>query len=54
MVKKLKVVFMKKIYKRLIKKNLGLKKWLKRKEINCMSNGKAMIILLTVELIKKT
>ena len=54
MVNKLRVVFMRKNYKRLIRKNLGLKKLLKSKEINCMLNGKAMIILLIVGLIKKT
>ena len=48
MVKKLKAVFMKKNYKRLIRKNLELKKLLKRKEINYMLNGKVMIIVLTV------
>ena len=54
MVKKLKVVFMRKNYKRLIRKNSGLKKGLKRKEINYMSSGKVMIIVSTVGLIKKT
>ena len=44
---------MRKNCKKLIRKSLELKKGLKRKEINCMSNGKAMIILLTVGLIKK-
>ena len=53
MLKKLREVFMKKNCKRLIKKNLGLKKLLKRKVINYMSNGKDTIILLTVGLIRK-
>ena len=44
---------MKKNYKKLIRKNLELKEWLKGKEINCMSNGKNMITLLIVELMKK-
>ena len=48
MVKKLRVVFMRKNYKRLFRKNFGLKKWLKRKEIKYMSNGKGIIILLIV------
>ena len=54
MVKKLKAVFMKKNYRRLIRKSLGLEKWLKRKVINYMSNGRVMVIVLTVGLIKKT
>ena len=54
MVKKLKAFSMKKNYKRLIRKNLGLKKSLKRKEIKYMPNGKVMIVLLIVGLIKKT
>ena len=54
MMKKLREVFMKNNCKRLIKKNLGLKKLLKRKVINYMSNGKDTIILLTVGLIRKT
>ena len=54
MVKKLKVFFMKKNCKRLIRKSLGLKKLLKIKEINYMSNGNVIIIVLTVGLIKKT
>ena len=45
--------FMKKNYKRLIKKNLEQKKQLKEKMINQMSNGKVMIIRLIAELIKK-
>ena len=53
MVKKLLEYFMKKNYRRLIKKNLGWKKYLKEKVINCMSNGKGMIIVLIVGLIKK-
>ena len=42
----IRVVFMKKNCKRLIRKNVGLKKRLKRKVINYMSNGKDIIILL--------
>ena len=53
MVKKLLEYFMKKNYRRLIKKNLGLKRWLKEKEINYMLNGKVMIIDLIAGLIKK-
>ena len=53
MVKKLLEVFMKKSCKRLIKKNLEQKKYLKEKVINYMSNGKGMIIVLIVGLIKK-
>ena len=45
--------FMKKSYKRLINKNLGQKKLVKKKGINYMSNRKVMIIHLIVELIKK-
>ena len=54
MVKKLLEHFMKKNCKRLIKKNLEKKKCLKEKVTSCMLNGKGMIILLIVELIKKT
>ena len=54
MVKKLRAVFMKKNYKRLIRKSSGLKRWLKEKEINCIWNGKVMLILLIPGLIKKT
>ena len=54
MVKKLLEHFMKKNCKRLIKKNLEQKKYLKEKVINCMSNGKDMIIHLIVGLMKKT
>ena len=54
MVKKLLEVFMKKNCKRLIKKNLEQKKYFKEKVISCMLNGKCMIILLVVGLIKKT
>ena len=53
MVKKLLEYFMKKNCKRLIKKNLGLKRWLKEKVINYMSNGKVIIVYLIVGLIKK-
>ena len=45
---------MEKNCKRLIKKNLEQKKYLKEKVINCISNGKGMIIVLIVGLIKKT
>ena len=44
---------MKKNCKKLVKKNLEQKKYLKEKMINCMSNGKGMIIHLIVGLIKK-
>ena len=53
MERKLWEVFMKKNCKRLIKKNLELKKWFKGKEINCMSNGKNITIFLIAGLIKK-
>ena len=52
--KKLQEVFMKKNYKKQIGKNLEQKKYLKEKVINYMSNGKGMIIVLIVGLIKKT
>ena len=45
---------MKKNCKKLVKKNLEYKKYLKEKGINCMPNGKGMIIVLIVRLIKKT
>ena len=51
MVKKLLEHFMKKNCKRLIKKNLGLKRWLKEKEINYMLNGKFIIVYLIAGLI---
>ena len=44
---------MKKNCKKLIKKNLEKKKYLKEKLINCMSSGKGMIVILIVGLIKK-
>ena len=53
MMKKLLEHFMKKNCKRLIKKNLELKKYLGKKVINYMLNGKVMIIHLIVGLIKK-
>ena len=53
MVKKLLEHFMKKNYKRLIKKNLELKKYLRKKMINYMLNRKVTIIHLIVGLIKK-
>ena len=46
--------FMKKNCKRLIKKSLDWRKYLKEKVVRCMLNGKGMIILLIVGLIKKT
>ena len=46
--------FTKKNCKKQMKKGLELKKQLKEKAINFTLNGKDMIILLTVELIKKT
>ena len=46
-------IFYEKEYcKRLIKKYLELKKWLKEKVINYMTNGKVMIIHLIVGLLK--
>ena len=51
---KLMEVFMKKNYKKLVKKNLEQKKYLKEKMINCMSNEKGMIAVFIVGLIKKT
>ena len=45
---------MKKNCKKLVKKNLEQKKYLKEKVINYISNGKGMIIVLIVGLIKKT
>ena len=53
MVKKSLEHFMKKNYRRLIKKNLELKNYLKEKLISFMSNGKVIIIHLIVGLIKK-
>ena len=53
MVKKLLKHFMKKNYRRLIKKNLGLKRCLEEKEVNYMLNGKVMIIHLMAGVIKK-
>ena len=52
-VKKLLEHFMKKNCKRLIKKNLGLERWLKEKEINYTLNGKVTIVFLIAGLIKK-
>ena len=46
MVKKLLEHFIKNNCKRLIKKNLELKKYLKEKVISYMSNGKVIIIYL--------
>ena len=45
--------FYKKNCKKLVKKNLDYKKYLKEKVINGMSNGKDMIIVLIAGLIKK-
>ena len=53
MVKQLLEVFMKKNSKRLIKKNLQLKKQLKEKVINYMLNEKVMIIHLIARLKEK-
>ena len=53
-VKKLLERFTKKNYKKQINKILELKKELKEKAINDMSNGKATTILLTIGLIKNT
>ena len=52
--KKLLEVFKKKNCKKLVKKNSEKEKYSKEKVINCMSNGKDMIIHLIVGLIKKT
>ena len=46
--------FYKKNCKKLVKKNLDYKKYLKEKVINGMSNGKDMIIVLIAGLIKQT
>ena len=54
MVNKLWELFMKKNCKKLIKKNLEYKKYLKEKVINCILNGKGMIIHLIVGLIKRS
>ena len=51
MVKKLLKVFMKKNCKRLVKKISEYKKYIKENVINCMSNGKSIIIILIVGLI---
>ena len=53
MVKKLLEVFMKKNCRKLVKKNLKQRKYLKEKVENCTSNGKDIIIVLIVGLIKK-
>ena len=53
MVKKLMKNFMKKNCKKLVKKNLEWKKYLKEKIINYMSTGRDMIIHLIAGLIKK-
>ena len=45
---------MKKNCKKLVKKHLEQKKYLKEQVINCTSNGKGMIIVLIDGLIKKT
>ena len=45
---------MKKIYKKLVKKNLEQKKYSKEKVINCTSNRTDITIHLIVGLIKKT
>ena len=53
MVEKLLEHFVKKNFKRLIKNNSELKKYLRKKVINYMLNGKVMIIHLIAGLIKK-
>ena len=53
MEKKLLAVFMKKNCRKLIKKNLELKKYCKQKETNYMSNGKDITTHLIAGLIKK-
>ena len=50
MLKKLLDYFMKKKYKKLIKNNSELKKYLRKKVINYMLNGRVMIIHLIVGL----
>ena len=54
MVKKLFEHFMKKNFKKKVNTNIRLKKSIKQKETNYMSNGKDMIIHLISGLIKKT
>ena len=54
MVKKLLEHFMKKNCKKKVNTNIRLKKSIKQKETNYMSNGKDMIIHLISGLIKKT
>ena len=46
--------FYQKNYKNLVKKNAEQKKCLKEKVINCMSNGKDMMIHIKAGLMKKT
>ena len=53
MVKKLLEHFVKKKCKKVVRKNLEQKKYLKEKVINCMSNGNDMIMNLIDGLIKK-
>ena len=53
MEKKLLAVFMKKNCKKLIKKNLELKKYWKQKETSYMSNGKDTTTHLIAGLIKR-
>ena len=53
MARKLLEHFMKKICKRLIKKNLEKKKYLGKTAINYMLNAKVMIIYLIAGLMKK-
>ena len=53
MVKQLLEVFMKKNCKKLAKKKFRIEKVIKKKVINCMSNGKDTIIHLIVGLIKR-
>ena len=53
-VKRLLEGFMRKNFKKLIKKNLDQRKYLKEKVINCMLNRNDITIHLIVGLIKKT
>ena len=53
MVKKLIEIFMRKNCKAQVNKTFEQKKKLKEKVINCMSNGKDMIVRLIVGLMKK-
>ena len=52
-VKKLLEVSKKKNCKKLVNKKLDLRKYLKEKVKNCTSNGKGMVLVLIIGLIKK-